>query len=378
MIYKRKDSPYWWAGWYVKAADGRLVSRAISTKIRRNQDVDGKKAKEFEADMKRTFTEFAEKKRLEQFITDTAEIMTAKVIPSIKLPVSLVWDKYSFDTTQKNRAKRTQSSKKQAWNRFVLWLGKEHPEIDAINDISRETAKEYLEGLENKASSTFNNNKNSLSSVWKVLTVTAGLKENIWRLFPGAEDDSVRYRDFSLEEVKSLIAVADEFWRVAVAVGFYTGLRFVDVAFLSKSQIHGDYIILPPIKTRRNRKSVHVYIHPSLKKILDYQISIAKDDYLFPEAVAMYGTHAFQLEFGKLLDKVDEGKGKKAITKDERGGVGFHSLRHTFVTQAEEAGIERKVVQGIVGHGSPVMTGHYSHDLKSIKQIEKLPSLLAE
>ncbi len=378
MIYKRKDSPYWWAGWYVKAADGRLVSRAISTKIRRSQDVDGKKARQFEEDIKRTFTEFAEKTRLEKFITETAEIMTAKSIPSIKLPLSLVWDKYSNDTTQAKRTARTQASKRQAWERLAEWLKIQHPEIDSINDVSREIAKEYLESLKGKASATFNNNKNSLSSVWQVLSVTAGLKENIWRLFAGAENDSVRYRDFSMEEVKSIIAIADDFWRVAVAIGFYTGLRFKDVVFLRKTQIHGDYIVLTPMKTRRTHKNVNIYVHPALKKILDYQVSIAQDDYLFPDAVARYATHAFQIEFGVLLDMVDKDKGKKKIEKDERGGVGFHSLRHTFVTMAEEAGISRQVIQGIVGHGSPVMTGNYSHDKKSIMQIEKLPSLLAE
>jgi integrase len=386
MIYKRKDSKYWWAGWYVKAADGRLVSRAISTKIKWHEiDDKGKKqeskkakeaAKQFEEDIKRTFTEFAEKTRLEKFITETAEIMTAKSIPSIKLPLSLVWDKYSSDTTQAKRTERTQKSKHQAWDRFVLWLGTSHPEIENINDVSRETAKEYLESLKGKASATFNNNKNSLSSVWQVLSVSAGLKENIWRLFAGAENDSVRYRDFSLEEVKSIVAVADEFWRVAVAIGFYTGLRFKDVVFLRKSQIHGDYIVLTPMKTRRTHKNVNIYVHPSLKKILDYQVSIAQDDYLFPDAVKKYDSFKFQREFGILLDKVDKEKGKKKIEKDERGGVGFHSLRHTFVTMAEEAGISRQVIQGVVGHGSPVMTGNYSHDKKSIMQIEKLPSLL--
>ena len=40
----------------------------------------------------------------------------------------------------------------------------------------------------------------------------------------------------------------------------------------------------------------------------------------------------------------------------------FHSLRHTFVSFAANAGIPLHVVQAIVGHTSTVMTRHYYHE----------------
>ncbi|MFA6292959.1 MAG: tyrosine-type recombinase/integrase [Victivallales bacterium] len=371
MLYQRKHSPFWTAAFYVKGADGKLVKRAYSTKT-----ADKDKALDVERELKRATSELAESKRLESFLIKTAEKITATTVERPGLPLSLVWEKYSNHPSQKNRTVRTQSSKKVVWERFKNWLNDKFPQVETINDVNKDIASSYLETLSDKRSATFNNEKFSLQGIWRILNVPAGLKENIWELFAGAENDSVRYRDFSLEEVKGIIAVSNEFWRVAVAIGFYTGLRFKDVVFLRKTQIHGDYIVLTPQKTNRTHKNVNIYVHPSLKKILEYQISIAKDDYLFPDAVNRYATHAFQIEFGALLEMEDKKKGKKKIEKDERGIIGFHSLRHTFVTMAEEAGIERKVIQGIVGHGSPVMTGHYSHDLKSIKQIEKLPSLL--
>lgn len=373
MIYQRKDSPWWWAAFYVKTPDGRLVKRAYSTKTN-----DKDKAQDIERELKRAVEDLKNKKRLESFLVKTAETMTDMTVSHPGMPLSVVWEKYSSHTSQRNRTARTQNAKRIVWERFKKWLSGSYPQAETINDISREIADDYLKTLSGKRAATFNNEKNSLSSVWHVLSVEAGLKENIWRLFAGAENDSVRYRDFSLEEIRQILAVSNEFWRVAVAIGFYTGLRFKDVVFLRKSQIHGDYIVLTPQKTRRTHKNVNIYVHPSLKKILEYQVSIAKDDYLFPNAVKRYATKIFQGEFGKLLDMEDKEKGKKKIEKDERGGVGFHSLRHTFVTMAEEAGISRQVIQGIVGHGSPVMTGNYSHDKKSIMQIEKLPSLLAE
>ncbi len=41
--------------------------------------------------------------------------------------------------------------------------------------------------------------------------------------------------------------------------------------------------------------------------------------------------------------------------------VGFHSLRHTFVSLQAERGTPQSTVQAIVGHGSPAMTQHYTH-----------------
>lgn len=41
--------------------------------------------------------------------------------------------------------------------------------------------------------------------------------------------------------------------------------------------------------------------------------------------------------------------------------VGFHSLRHTYVSLHAERGTPQAVVQAIVGHGNPAMTNHYTH-----------------
>jgi len=41
--------------------------------------------------------------------------------------------------------------------------------------------------------------------------------------------------------------------------------------------------------------------------------------------------------------------------------VGFHSLRHTYVSLHAERGTPQAVVQAIVGHGNPAMTAHYTH-----------------
>ena len=44
----------------------------------------------------------------------------------------------------------------------------------------------------------------------------------------------------------------------------------------------------------------------------------------------------------------------------------FHSLRHTFVSLAANAGVPLPVVQSIVGHSSTAMTRHYYHENEDV------------
>lgn len=368
MIYQRPGTPYWYAAFRVKNADGKLIKRAFSTKT-----TDEKEAREIERELKSKVDELREKKRYEEFFLKTIEAMTSNAIKRPGLQLSQVWERVSSDTSQSKRTERTLYQKRNVWEKFYSWIMDNYSEVTTINDVSREIAHEYMKTFKDKSSSTFNNNKNCLSSIWQVLIIPAGLKENIWRLISGAEDDSVKHRDFSIVEVMRIIAKAQGFWRYATAIGFYTGLRLKDVVHLRKSQIQGQYMTITPAKTKRNRKDVYIFIHPDLQKILDYVIAQSDPaiDYIFPDAVRDYKKKSFQSAYGKLLEKCE-------VKEDSRGIIGFHSLRHTFVTICESIGIDRKVLQGIVGHGSPVMTGHYSHDKESCKKIQTMPSLLTE
>lgn len=366
MIYRRANSKYFYAAWYVKGQDGRLIKRSVSTKA-----TDEAEALRIEAHLKAAVKDLAERRRFDTFIVGTVEKMTHETLARPELPLSLVWDTFAADRSQERRTDRTMSSKRSAWFRFLEWAGENHPDLKSIQDITKEVANEYLNSFTGKASSTSNNNKNSLSSVWKVLTIPQSLADNPWRAIAGAEDNSVSFRDFSVEEVRRIMGKAEGFWRYATAIGFFTGLRFTDVVHLSKSQIQGEYIVLVPRKTARKKKAVYIFVHPDLKRILTLAAAASPEgeDYLFPEAVADYSKKVFQAQFGKLLAAC-------GVKDDARGGVGFHSLRHSFVTINEAAGVDRKVIQGIVGHGSPLMTGRYSHDMESCKILAKMPSLL--
>ena len=55
----------------------------------------------------------------------------------------------------------------------------------------------------------------------------------------------------------------------------------------------------------------------------------------------------------------------------------FHSLRHTFVSSAANAGVPLPVVASIVGHSSTAMTRHYYHENEEMlrQAVAAIPSL---
>jgi integrase len=57
--------------------------------------------------------------------------------------------------------------------------------------------------------------------------------------------------------------------------------------------------------------------------------------------------------------------------------VGFHSLRHSFISMCAMNNVPLSVVQSLVGHSSPLMTQHYSHSNRLAEQqaIAALPAV---
>jgi hypothetical protein len=67
--------------------------------------------------------------------------------------------------------------------------------------------------------------------------------------------------------------------------------------------------------------------------------------------------------------------GKRAVVE-----VGFHSLRHSFVSLCREAHAPLSVVESIVGHSNPAMTRLYSHTSEQAAgaAVNLLPAVLGD
>jgi integrase len=142
---------------------------------------------------------------------------------------------------------------------------------------------------------------------------------------------------------------------------------------------------IPNKTARRNPKPVIVPIHPVLHKILSETPATERSEYVLPEIAALYNrrtdlvTDMVQAHFKKCgirLHRPGTGEnGNRAIIE-----VGFHSLRHTFVSLCHDGDAPVAVVQSLVGHSNPAMTRHYTHvgELAAGRAVALLPSVMSE
>lgn len=187
------------------------------------------------------------------------------------------------------------------------------------------------------------------------------------------ETGRAKRRGFTLDELKSVLAIADDEWRSMIKFGLYTGQRLSDIAALTWSNIDLERNIIR-LTTRKTAKSLTIPIAEPLRKhIISALASDNPSDALHPRAfrtVSSRTRNASRLsnEFVDLLASV----GIRQQVSHKRSGMGFggrrasselsfHSLRHTAVTLLKDAGIPQAVVQELIGHDSQQMSALYTH-----------------
>ena len=271
-----------------------------------------------------------------------------ELIPAPALLASDLWEKYMRNAPELKAS--TLQTKKQRFNRFAEWAGER--DMREMSDLS---CRRFLDTL-NGSPQTRNNYISELSSVWKASPEL----NNPWTENLRQKARNAHKKPFTREQVKTLICYCAEnnlrFWHSAILLAYYTGLRLKDVVMFRRDQITSDgYIDLIPEKTARNKKHVRIPINPQLRTELQSITSIGPD--FFPEQVRLYNSDRSKIttQFRNILEK----------SKLYAAGYGFHSLRHTFVTEALNAGIDIKQVQAAVGHEAIEITeGTYYHGEK--------------
>jgi integrase len=177
-------------------------------------------------------------------------------------------------------------------------------------------------------------------------------------------------------------------------LGTFTGLRLGDCCTLKWGEVDLDRQLIrrvPQKTSSRKQKPVLIGIPAALHAKLTETPASKRKGYVVPRYAKLY---TYQNADGKPTKQPDisdeiqkhlrdrcgiqihkEGTGYKKVPDPtgrheyiwEHTGkravveVGFHSLRHTYVSLHAERGTPQAVVQAIVGHGNPSMTAHYTH-----------------
>jgi integrase len=179
-------------------------------------------------------------------------------------------------------------------------------------------------------------------------------------------------RPFTVEEIRSALAEADEEWRSMILFALYTGQRLSDVAAFTWEQVNLEAAEIRFNTAKTGRRMIIPIARPLLANLKSMRGKNKATGSIHPRASATlnknYSTSTLSNQFANLLaaaglrHKVSHKKEKHGRTGAKTGAqLSFHSLRHTAVTLLKEAGIPHAVVQELIGHDSEQMSEHYTH-----------------
>ena len=203
--------------------------------------------------------------------------------------------------------------------------------------------------------------------VWRVL----GLDAAIWNGASGASDATTNvspdradahefYRRLSHDEIERLLAYLakraasdDAAYSDMIVIGYYTGLRLSDVAELNRDEVSDDvrFLSLQPNKTRHHRhRLVRIpLVGLARVRVRARLINIGADGYLFSKRTRRRPSCA--------LGRIFRASG---VVKQGNGRASFHSLRATFISLMDEAGVPPHVTDAITGHAGGGMHARYT------------------
>ena len=332
-----------------------------------------------------------------------------------RLPLADVWLEYVKSPSRNELAPATLNAKRVVWMHFAKWMERNYLPVGDLAGVTADMIAEYLAALRaDLCGTSYNNRVCVLREIFRTLAKKAGFEDDPWEGVRLRPDDSHSRRELSLDEIRRLLAAAkkvgrgvptapqpmqnaDSFeggcgrprtsvptteWYKLFLIGIYTGLRLGDCCRLDWSQVDlgAGVIQLVPQKTRRHhQRMVTIPIHPALGRALlsgtqvpNGPLCVLKQTGpVLPMISEMYARSRWRVnhELAKIfraahIETSVRIEGRRYRTPEAT----FHSLRHTFVSFAANAGVPLHVIQSIVGHESTAMTRHYYHeDLEALK-----------
>lgn len=369
------------ARWVV---NGKVYVRSTKTGIKREAE---KKLQEFTAEFKTK-----DEKRIVENLSARVQGVSAEIARfedgKPALAVRDTWAAYVAAQNRPDSGERTLNDYELQFGKLETWLADHHPDATELRHVSQGIADEFAAWVgATYSANTFNKYMTLLRCMWSVLKETARLTINPWESIRHKVLESHTRRELTVEELVRVCGSLTGEMRLLFAVGIYTGLRLGDCALLDWGAVDlmRRRIVIIPRKTKRHAhgKPVIIPIHQVLFDMLAETPERLRRGYVVPEIAAGYMRNNSLLS--RRIQRVFADCGIRTQaekrTEDERAkvDVGFHSLRHTYVSMCANAGVPLAVVQSIVGHSNPAMTLHYFHesDAALTNAVAALPDLTA-
>jgi len=334
--------------------------------------------------------------------TVTAEVERLDDERAPGLKIATAWQNYLGAQNRPDSGEATLRQYEFQWERFAAWMEVRRPNA-ALRDVTEDDAAAYAADLSaNMGPSTFNRHTGLLRLVFRVLAKPGRIQFNPFADIGTKKAIQHGRRELTVEELARVCAAATGELRTLFAIGIYTGLRLGDCATLGWGEvdlIRGAIVRIPNKTARRNPKPVTIPLHPALAGVLAETPEKKRRGYVLPGMSASYRANRCQVTdivqkhfadceivchaAGTGLVKITDEKGKEKMKHSGKRAiveVGFHSLRHSFVSLCRASGAPLSVVEAIVGHASPAMTRHYTHTGEAAARVSvnALPSVLGD
>ena len=358
------------AQWSVRGPDGKRKRISKSTHCKNIED-----ARAFLENELKNLTLDDEEKFVDRLLdakklinVERQEIAEQKAREEDAKPALAIADGFEAFKSSKRRkdcGERTLAGYESQYETFANWMKKAYPKVTELRKVTAAEAdafSSYL--LTSYSANTHNKYITLLAYVWKVLKEPARITDNPWgQIVKKSVTMHVR-RELTVEELTRVCGKLEGEMRLLFALGIYTGLRLGDCATMEwgKIDLARGFLQTNPHKT--SKTLVRIPLHPTLAGMLSEIPSNEHTGFVLKEIAETYLhnssilTHRIKKAFTsagiKTTAKCKDGK-------NARVDVGFHSLRHTFVSLSANAGVPLTVVQAIVGHTNPMMTRHYFH-----------------
>ena len=283
------------------------------------------------------------------------------------------WPRYESSPVASRLAPESRKTKYRAWRHFALWMFKSHPDVRKPHEVTRSMAEEYLASFRSGHSPvTCNLRICTLREMFRfTLDESAAGTANPWNGVRLLARDGYTRRELSLEEVRRLLVASEACgreWHMLFSIAIYTGMRLGDCCCLTWDAVNlaSSIIRIVPRKTRRylSGRPVTIPLHPELAGLLNEMPPESRSGFVMRSIAQEFTTRRWNVsrKLGRIFESAQiatsvmlEGRSRRTPSAT------FHSLRHTFVSIAVNAGIPLATVQSIVGHTSTAMTRHYYH-----------------
>ena len=166
---------------------------------------------------------------------------------------------------------------------------------------------------------------------------------------------------FTTEQVDALWKIADQEWVDTVLIYIYTGFRLTELLDMKIEQVNMDEKYLQGGVKTASGKSRIVPIHSRIWPYIEKRVQQG-DSYLFSYQGKKLSPKQYYIFWNEVMKKIDADKTP-------------HEARHTFETNLDNAGGNRKCIDLLMGHKSKDV-GNRVYNHKTLNQLRETVELL--